>query len=172
MTTIELTHPSFVTVITISPTTTIIDLKTMINNQLGQRGETLSNYKTRFVFGNGTELAPFIFDTNEYDQVNLQQYTVVLPGSKIELTPKPQIKVYILLGLGEDTEDPVEILSRDMVKILRYYISEVLYEENIPEFLTKYKLDRLDFNNRTVVNAILNEIAEDDYYAFVEKYLD
>jgi len=174
MTSVNVIHPYFNTTLTVVPTTTVLELKNMLNVSLRSRQEDLTDYKVKFVFGNGTELMPFVFDRDEYDQVNCQMYVTVLPGSRIELSTRPHPMAYILISIGEytDMSDPVEIVTLDPMNVYKWYVSEILQEDDISDFLARHNLSELDYNNNSVIRAIRNEMNENEEFSFVERRLD
>lgn len=66
------------------PTTTIGSLKTYFGTIAD-----LQNHTVKFLFNNGQELSPVVWTTNQYDNVDFQQYANVLKGGTINITVPP-----------------------------------------------------------------------------------
>lgn len=172
MTSVNVTHPNFNFQLVISPTTTIKDLKTSIVEQLSDAYD-LEHFYTKLTFGNGVELLPFVFDTNTYDTVNFAQYSDILPGTKIQLTDKPSTRVYMLLSTGDPSDlDPVLITSLKLENVLKFWVREILYEENVETFLARHNLSEVNYKDHAFIRAFTDEMDSDEYYLFVETRLD
>ncbi len=100
----------------VDPLLTVGGLKRILSNWLVPQGVT--NYKVRFHFNNGTELAPVVFDSNQYDTINFVAHTNLLNGSKIYITTqeiKPENK-RTLTGIKDvDFKILSELGDRDLL---------------------------------------------------------
>lgn len=158
--------------VSITPLTTIGELKQLIRPHIG--GYPL-NSNLKFSFGNSTELNSVVFNTNNYDNVNFQQYANVLNGSKIVLSapvPVQKPKIYILLNLDRD----FEYASLDLSKVLKYFTDNYIGltgASTVEEFLTDlYDIPLpVDYNNIDQKNALTDAIME-AHYSLIEGSLD
>ena len=137
------------------------------------------NPHIRFTFNNGTELSPIVFTANNYDNVNFQQYSLVLPGSQIYIsetketkTKATKIPIYILLDDGQK----FLYSSTDKTKTLKYFTNHHI---NVTGFITiegmfteLYWIEEPpDYNNPEHMKAIIDEIDE-AHFIFIEGILD
>lgn len=70
--------------IPIDATLTVGGLKKIINDWLIPQG--IKDYSIKLVFNNGEEIAPVVFNTNNYDTVKFQAYSELLLGSSLYVT--------------------------------------------------------------------------------------
>ena len=68
----------------IDPTMTVGSLKNILRNWLVPQGVT--NYTVGLRFNNNTDLAPVVFESNQYDNINFVNYTPLLNGGSIFIT--------------------------------------------------------------------------------------
>ena len=121
--------------ITINPTITIGQLKAMINAL--PLGTYKNNFTVKFLFGNGQELAPTVFNSNVYDNINFEQYANVLEGSRIYITDPENDHGYVLVS--HDTEGSSSVFC------FKNY-------NNAIEALRGYNVDLEDTNPETVLD--------------------
>ena len=143
--------------ITIKPTTTIKELKAIINSP---------NTTIKLFFRDGRELMPIVFETDKYDHVDFSQYSDVLYGTKIYLEDKQLPTVYVLFNsdsyTNNDFEDALLITSLSLKTIHKYWVDNYL-KTRLGIFLTKYKLTEIDYDNPEVVDGISREIELSGY---------
>ena len=116
MTTVPVTHQSSYAPldfqIVINPTTTIRDLKKLLDEKLDDipdnPNDSLNWFTIKLTVGDGTELLPLIFDSTDYDHVDFNLYQSVLPGTKIDLDDRYIDKVYSLINYNSDDPEPLE----------------------------------------------------------------
>jgi len=65
----------------LDPSTTVGGIKKIIKDWLAPQG--INNYEIILYFNNGTQLAPIVFQTNQYDNINFVAQSNLLPGSKL-----------------------------------------------------------------------------------------
>ncbi len=73
-----------VIIITISPHHTVGQVKLILHNWLAPQGVT--NYNIRLFFSNTEELAPVVFTTNTYDNINFHAQKDILTGGRVFIT--------------------------------------------------------------------------------------
>lgn len=73
-----------------NPLTTIGDIKKMLQDWLAPQG--VINYEIKLYFNNGTQIAPVVFQTNQYDNINFLAQTTLLQGSKLYVINNPTIE--------------------------------------------------------------------------------
>ncbi len=79
-----------VSVISVIPSTTIGEIKSLIKNWLLAQG--IVNYKVSLIFNNGTKLSPAVFNTQIYDSSNFQSQANLISGSQLHINlPKKMI---------------------------------------------------------------------------------
>lgn len=166
----------FITKIAYTPIWTIAGIKNSLNAFLRGKGLTkytnAIDYTVRFIFNDGIELSPEIFQTNTYDQVNLQNYNGKIEGGKLIVTGDQPIQkpvpvqapkeehaldyVYIIVN----TEDPYDVhVYRSEKDAFKYYIENHTDIDTIDELLDLLERD---------IQAI-RRLNQDDDYVYVER---
>ena len=170
MTTVPVTHQSSYAPldfqIVINPTTTIGDLKKLLDEKIddvpSNPYDSLNWFKIKLTFGDGTELLPLIFDSTDYDHVDFSLYQSVLPGTKIDLDDRNIDKVYSLINYNSDDPEPILITSKNIKTIYKYFVSEFLDDAEVVAMLGEWNLTKLDYSDARVTRAISDKMDEDE----------
>ena len=155
--------------INVQPTTTIKELKEMINPHL----LTLNDSQIKFIFNDGQELDPIVWKSNSYDNIDFKAQTKLLDGAKIYITGQPKVKLSVYMLLQE--EHDILYASTDQSKVLKYFVDNHIRDtgfETIDEMMTElYGVDQpFDYDNSVHTKDLKDAIAEAHYF-FMETKL-
>jgi len=125
----------------ISPITTIEEIKEILSKWLVPQGVT--NYKIRLFFNNGTELAPIVFESNNYDRMNFISQGNLLNGASLQVITE------------NITEKITEKITRNELNSLK--ISDL---KNILKNLGM----KINGNKQELIERILSENKNTEYF--------
>ena len=173
----------------ITPETTIAQLKSMITKL--HLGYYRDNYSIRFTFGNNQELSPFLFTTNQYDDLDFSWYKDVLAGSKIWIgknlntepinteksnteksnTEPDKTMVYVYMDNAQENK----YASTDKVKVLQFVVDHKLQGYGFTDledmFTNLYGIDETpNLKIPSHQEAVIDQITERNDY-FIETQL-
>ena len=76
-----------VSVLSIEPTSTVGQVKNILNDWLVPQG--ITNYNVKIIFNDGSELSPSVFQSDKYNNINFQQQALLLSGGSIHVNSVP-----------------------------------------------------------------------------------
>jgi len=134
----------------LKPTTTILELK-----------QAFPDSHIRLVFGDGKELSPIVFTSNNYDNLDFSHNN--LTGAKLYVTKNISNVYYVL----QDEENKVLSVSPDRDKLIEYFLLNYIKDtgfQNVDELIEQYGQEGpFNFNNPAHKKALEDEMWERHY---------
>jgi len=128
------------------------------------------DYTVKFVFNNGTELDPEVFNTTKYDDITFAAQENLLKNSNIYITTIPE-KVDPCVGrdvviLFNSTEDRIMYASTSMEKVLKDFINRFYGEKRLAIDLN---LTNIDYTDPDIVKYIHDKIDQVGFGLYVDE---
>jgi len=121
-----------ISVLPIKENTKIKEIKKILRDWLHPQGVT--EYNVRLFFNDDTELAPIVFETNEYDDLDFSSHSKIFSGSKLFVDPPLASQIDYLSKL------PVDIFIKQITYLPFSYVNEICQMNKILyKKCTKYK---------------------------------